>query len=156
MRYFTPWCRPRHVEEYYLPRMIREIVGRTKVPFGDAIISARDTCVGAETCEELFTPDSPHNHMGLNGVEVFLNSSGSHHELRKLDTRVNLIREATRKNGGIYLYSNQQGGDGSNLYYDGCAMIIVNGEVVAQGSQFSLNDVEVITAVCVSICAYVL
>ncbi|KAI9784269.1 MAG: glutamine-dependent NAD(+) synthetase [Geoglossum umbratile] len=36
--------------------------------------------------------------------------------------------------------------DGDRLYYDGCAMILVNGEVVAQGSQFSLNDVEVVTA----------
>lgn len=35
--------------------------------------------------------------MGLNGVEIFTNSSGSHHELRKLHTRVNLILEATRK-----------------------------------------------------------
>jgi len=32
------------------------------------------------------------------------------------------------------------------LYYDGCALIAVNGEIVAQGSQFSLNDVEVVTA----------
>ena len=38
------------------------------------------------------------------------------------------------------------GCDGDRLYYDGSAMIIVNGDVVAQGSQFSLNDVEVITA----------
>ena len=28
----------------------------------------------------------------------------------------------------------------------GCSMIIVNGNIVAQGSQFSLNDVEVVTA----------
>ena len=83
---------------------------------------------------------------GFNGVEIFTNSSGSHHELRKLNTRVNLILEATRKAGGIYLYANQQGCDGDRLYYDGCAMIIINGEVVAQGSQFSLNDVEVVTA----------
>lgn len=147
MRYFTPWQHPRLVEDYYLPRRIREIVGRIKVPFGDAVISTRDTCVGTETCEELFTPDSPHNHMGLNGVEIFLNSSGSHHELRKLNTRISLIQEATRKNGGVYLYSNQQGCDGDRLYYDGCATIIVNGEIVAQGSQFSLKDVEVVTAV---------
>lgn len=52
----------------------------------------------------------------------------------------------TNQAGGIYLYSNQQGCDGDRLYYDGCAMIIVNGRVVAQGSQFSLNDVEVVTA----------
>ncbi len=48
--------------------------------------------------------------------------------------------------GGIYLYANQQGCDGDRLYYDGCAMIVVNGRVVAQGSQFSLQDVEVVTA----------
>lgn len=48
--------------------------------------------------------------------------------------------------GGVYLYANQQGCDGDRLYYDGCAMIAVNGEIIAQGSQFSLNDVEVVTA----------
>jgi len=32
------------------------------------------------------------------------------------------------------------------LYYDGCAMIALNGQIVAQGSQFSLNDVEVVAA----------
>lgn len=46
---------------------------------------------------------------GLNGVEIFTNSSGSHHSLRKLDERIALISEATRKNGGVYLYSNQIG-----------------------------------------------
>jgi len=35
--------------------------------------------------------------MGLDGVEIITNSSGSHHELRKLHTRVNLIKEATTK-----------------------------------------------------------
>jgi NAD+ synthase (glutamine-hydrolysing) len=96
--------------------------------------------------EELFTPDSPHNHMSLDGVEIITNSSGSHFTLRKLETRLQLIIEATKKSGGVYLYSNQRGCDGDRLYYDGCAMILVNGEVVAQGSQFSLNDVEVIIA----------
>lgn len=48
--------------------------------------------------------------------------------------------------GGAYLYANQQGCDGDRLYYDGCAMIAMNGHIVAQGSQFSLNDVEVVTA----------
>ncbi|OJJ45840.1 hypothetical protein ASPZODRAFT_143717 [Penicilliopsis zonata CBS 506.65] len=146
MRYFTPWERPQHVEEYYLPRIIQKLQGAVKVPFGDAVISTPDTCLGAETCEELFTPDGPHSKMGLNGVEIFTNSSGSHHNLRKLDQRVSLILEATRKSGGIYLYSNLKGCGGERLYYDGCSMVVVNGEVVAQGSQFSLDDVEVVTA----------
>ncbi|KAL0077567.1 hypothetical protein J3Q64DRAFT_1768272 [Phycomyces blakesleeanus] len=145
LRLFTPWM-PKKVEEYYLPRMIQKITNQTTVPFGDAVISTLDTCIGCETCEELFTPDSPHINMGLDGVEIFTNSSGSHHELRKLHTRVELMKAATQKVGGVYLYANQQGCDGDRLYYDGCAMILVNGKIVAQGTQFSLNDVEVVTA----------
>lgn len=84
--------------------------------------------------------------MSLNGVAIFTNSSGSHHELRKLDTRIQLLLEATRKAKGIYVYANQQGADGSREYYDGSAMIMVNGQLIAQSSQFGLQDVEVITA----------
>ncbi|CAI7666933.1 unnamed protein product [Penicillium palitans] len=145
-RHFTPWQRPQEVEDYYLESIVGKVTGQYKVPFGDAVISTRDTCLGLETCEELFTPNGPHVPYGLAGVEIISNSSGSHHELKKLDTRINLITQATKLSGGIYLYANQQGCDGDRLYYDGCAMIVVNGDIVAQGSQFSLNDVEVITA----------
>jgi NAD+ synthase (glutamine-hydrolysing) len=56
------------------------------------------------------------------------------------------MRTATSKGGGAYLYANQQGCDGGRLYYDGCALVMVNGETVAQASQFSVRDVEVVTA----------
>ena len=49
-RFFTPWLRPRHVEEFYLPRIMRRLMNKTKVPIGDAVISTPDTCIGAETC----------------------------------------------------------------------------------------------------------
>ncbi|KAJ5038295.1 uncharacterized protein L3040_007161 [Drepanopeziza brunnea f. sp. 'multigermtubi'] len=145
-RYFTPWRGARIVEEHYLPRLIRKINGQKTAPIGDALVSTLDTVIGCETCEELFTPNSPHIGMGLDGAEIFTNSSGSHHELRKLNTRVELIVSATLKCGGLYLYANLQGCDGDRLYYDGCALIILNGQVLAQGSQFSLEDTEVITA----------
>ncbi|CAI7898906.1 unnamed protein product, partial [Closterium sp. NIES-53] len=102
--------------------------------------------LASETCEELFTPLAPHIRAALAGAEVVGNGSGSHHELRKLGTRVGLVQSATSKAGGVYLYANQKGCDGGRLYYDGCAMVVVNGQVVAQGSQFSLADVEVVTA----------
>jgi NAD+ synthase (glutamine-hydrolysing) len=146
MRYFIPW-RPKLVEDFYLPDAIARHQGTSIVKIGDAVIQTKDTCLGAETCEELFTPRAPHIEMSLDGVEIFTNSSGSHHSLRKLDQRMSLILGATALSGGVYLYSNQQGCDGDRLYYDGCAMIVVNGKIVAQGSQFSLNDVEVVTAV---------
>lgn len=51
-----------------------------KLPFNVAFRS-----VAAEVCEELFTPQPPHAELALNGVEVFMNASGSHHQLRRLD-----------------------------------------------------------------------
>ena len=146
MRYFIPWMRPQHVEQYDLRGKMMNIKGPHMIPIGDAVISTPDTCFGAETCEELFTPRAPHIDMSLNGVEVITNSSGSHHTLRKLHQRLQLILEATRKSGGVYLYANQIGCDGDRLMYDGSALIAVNGQVVAQGSQFSLKEVEVLTA----------
>src|SRR5262249_32145138 len=92
--------------------------------------------------------DSPHIALGLNGVEIITNSSGSHHQLRKLDQRLSLIINATQKSGGIYLYSNSSGCDADRLLFDGAPLIVVNGECVAQGSQFNTSDVEVVTAVC--------
>ncbi|GAA5990262.1 hypothetical protein JCM10908_005898 [Rhodotorula pacifica] len=146
LRWFTPWMKPKQTEEHYLPKMIADVTGQVTCPIGHAVIATQDTSIGVELCEELFTPAAPHIDMALDGVEIFTNSSGSHHELRKLSTRINLIKEATLKSGGLYLYSNQQGCDGDRLYYDGCSFITLNGQVIAQGSQFSLNEVEVVSA----------
>lgn len=77
--------------------MISEITGQVTVPFGDGVISTLDTCVGTEICEELFSVSSPHITMALDGVEIFTNGSASHHQLRKLDTRVDLVKDATSK-----------------------------------------------------------
>lgn len=102
----------------------------------------------ASQCLWLTLGLQPHIALSLAGVEIIANGSGSHHQLRKLNTRIDLVRSATTKAGGVYLYSNQKGCDGGRLYFDGCAMIWVNGELVAQGSQFEgLDEVEVLTAV---------
>lgn len=145
-RHFTPWMKPREIEQFHLPRMIQKLQGATHVAFGDCVVSTPDTCIGAETCEELFCPDPPSTQMSLDGVEIFTNSSGSHFELRKLHTRLELIQGATKKMGGCYLYANQMGCDGDRLLYDGSAMVVLNGNIVAIGSQFSLDDIQVVCA----------
>ena len=127
--------------------MIQGISQQITCPIGIAILHTQDNItIACETCEELFTPNSPHITLSLDGTDILTNGSGSHHQLRKLNTRVDLMREATNKCGGVYMYANQQGCDGGRLYYDGCAMILINGQCIGQGSQFSLKDVEVITA----------
>ncbi|KAK5061419.1 hypothetical protein LTR84_007962 [Exophiala bonariae] len=146
-RHFTAWVKPRTVETYYLEQVIRDITGQKTVPIGDAVLSTLDTSVGCETCEELFTPLNPSTNMGLNGVEVIVNSSASHAELRKLSTRLALIQNCTRKLGGVYIYANATGIDGeARMMYDGSSMVLCNGRVMSQSTQFSLKPVEVITA----------
>ena len=61
--------------------------------------------------------------------------------------RLELIANSTRKLGGIYIYANATGVDGeARMLHDGSSMVIQNGEVLAQGSQFSLAPVEVTVA----------
>jgi NAD+ synthase (glutamine-hydrolysing) len=101
-RWFTEWKR-QDVEVFTLPRSIRALTGQHSCPIGNAVLECDDTTIGAETCEELFTPHSPHIEMTLNGVEIIANGSGSHHQLRKLEIRLALIRNAMSKAGGAYL-----------------------------------------------------
>jgi NAD+ synthase (glutamine-hydrolysing) len=148
-RYFTAYRRNPHQprEELLLPKLAQEALGQRTVPFGLGFVQTNDGVrLGCESCEELWTPQSTHIDLALRGVEIIGNGSGSHHELRKLDQRLELMMSATRKCGGIYLYANQRGCDGGRLYYDGGAIIVSNGKLLAQAPQFKIQDVQVITA----------
>lgn len=57
MRYFTPWTRRGETDEHELPRMVEEITKQRLVPFGDAVVATKDSVIGVELCEELFTPN---------------------------------------------------------------------------------------------------
>lgn len=145
-RWFSWWKRIRQVEDYYLPRMISKVTNQEVVPFGDAVIATKDTCIGFEICEELWNPRSPHISMALDGVEIICNSSGGYTELRKAYILVDLVKCATRKAKGCYVFSNLRGCDGQRVYFNGCSCIALNGEIVSRSKQFSLEDVEVIVA----------
>ncbi|KAM4058114.1 carbon-nitrogen hydrolase [Hirsutella rhossiliensis] len=146
-RHFTAWVKERQVEAYKLHQVVKDVTGQKTVPIGDFILETPDTSVTCETCEELFVPRNPSIFTGLNGAEIILNSSASHAELRKLEKRLNLISNSTRSNGGLYVYANATGVDGeARMLFDGSSMIIQNGEVLAQSSQFSLAPVEVTVA----------
>lgn len=147
-RFFTGWdSSKKNLEDHPLSDVLRKVTGQKTVPMGLGILALEETMLASEICEELWTARSPHINLFLSGVEIVTNGSGSHHELRKLDSRLNLMKNATGKCGGIYVYSNHRGCDGNRLYFDGSSLICCNGELLAQASQFSLNDVEVITAV---------
>ena len=145
-RWFTAWTKKRETEEFYLPRIIQSITKQAKIPFGDAVLSLQDTVIGYEICEELWNPLSSHIDMSLDGVEIFVNGSGSYMELRKAYVSVELVKSATAKCGGIYLFSNLRGCDGERVYFNGCSSLTLNGNIVGRTAQYGIDEVEVATA----------
>jgi NAD+ synthase (glutamine-hydrolysing) len=38
MRWFTPWAKPKHVEDFILPDLIIKVSGQTRTVIGDAVL----------------------------------------------------------------------------------------------------------------------
>jgi NAD+ synthase (glutamine-hydrolysing) len=137
---------PTPTANYTLPELIANAQGSTTVPFGDATISSMGMSIGTLTYDDLVARKSPQKAISKRNPAIHTVSAANDHHLGAFSSRFFELQEACRETGGIFLYANQRGCDGDRIYYEGCAMILVNGELVAQGSQFSLQDVETITA----------
>ena len=145
-RWFTAWKQGTNLHEFFLPDAIRELTGQKLVPFGTALLRSEDGyIIGSECCEELWGPLPTSTTLFLQGAHVVVNISGSYFTFGKIRRRVDLLKSAT-KNGGIYMYANAQGCDGARVYFDGGSMIAMNGNVLCMGSQYSLKEIEVMTA----------
>jgi len=148
-RWFTGWAKSRiqNLEDCVLPEYIQDITKQKYAKIGVAIIESFDgTTIASEICEELFTPETPNIMLGLEGVDIISNGSGSHFELGKRERRHQLIAEATKKNGGAYLYSNLVGCDGNRMVFDGNSMVYVNGKLIVCGEHLTWYDVETVIA----------
>lgn len=94
--------------------------------------------------------------MSLDGVEIISNGSGSYMELRKAFVTVDLVKSATFKSGGAYLFSNLRGCDGQRVYFNGCSCIAVNGDIIGRTQQYSLIDVvSVFCEFYIDSCSYI-
>ena len=140
VRWFTAW--PINKYETYSYTIDDKI---QTTPIGVAILDCNNVLIAAEICEELWVPDSINSKLYLNGVDIILNGSGSHYEYGKLQKRLDLIKNATKKSGGAYIYSNLEGCDGERLYFDGGSIIAMNGNIINIEDQFDMVDIKVMT-----------
>jgi predicted amidohydrolase/NH3-dependent NAD+ synthetase len=148
-RWFTGWHKDKlgMLEDHVLPEEIQMITNQKSVKFGVGIIETADgRTIASEVCEELFTAESLNILLGLEGVEIISNGSGSHFQMGKQQRRHKLIEEASKKNGGVYMYSNLLGCDGNRLVFDGNGMIYMNSQLLAVGEHLSFQEVEIVTA----------
>lgn len=144
-RWFTAWSK-NYLEDFYFDdnsdvNFIKDVGA---IPFGVGIINCNGILIGAEICEELWVADNIGGKMFLSGVDILINSSGSHYEKGKQEEkREVLIKATTRKSGGVYIYSNLEGCDGERLYFDGGSIIALNGDIKAVANRYLLNDIDV-------------
>lgn len=146
-RYFTAWTKGFQIYDFLIPDFISKRNGQTNCKFGVGIIKFDDMTYAPEICEELWIPYSPSIDFAMAGCEIIGNSSGSHFQIGKQERRYELIMESSKKNGGLFIYSNLVGCDGGRLYFDGGSIIALNGKLIEQGKRFILNEVEVKFAV---------
>lgn len=144
-RYFTAWSKYlESVDTFILPKFVANRLEQTTCSFGVCIIAYRDVSYTPQMWEELWVPYSPAINFSNEGCEIIGNSSACHFQIAKHKRRYDLIVESSKKNGGLYIYSNLVGCDGGRLYFDGGSFIILNGKILEQGQRFFFDDIEVV------------
>ncbi|VDM00213.1 unnamed protein product [Schistocephalus solidus] len=150
-RWFTAWNHANKLRQYLLPEIITTVTPLKQkfAPFGCPLLrfstcSSDSLLLGLETCEELWVSVPPHVAYAQASVDIVMNASASHHELRKLENRVRLVQSASTK-GLAYAFTNLVGCDGGRACYDGGAIVAVNGSVICLGSRFGLDEVQTTT-----------
>ncbi|KAH7061801.1 glutamine-dependent NAD(+) synthetase [Paraphoma chrysanthemicola] len=145
-RYFTAWDPRTQIDDFKPPCTNAERFGNGIVPFGNAVLQSVGLLIGVYFHDELGMKPHPTVTMARDGASLHIVSAASHHILGGLHSRFSELQSIAKKSSGILLYSNQHGCDGNRLYYDGCSMVFSNGNLISQGPQFSIKDVEVTTA----------
>ncbi|MDY0167172.1 MAG: NAD(+) synthase [Thermoguttaceae bacterium] len=137
-RWFKPW-----------PQGVRDLVNISGEPYpiGDLVFDCGGIRIGFEICEDAWVAARPGGGMAPHGVDVILNPSASHFAFGKFEVRKRLVLEGSRAFSTSYVYSNLLGNEAGRIIYDGGALIASAGRLMAQGSRFSYQPVEVITAV---------
>ena len=144
MRYFVAW-RGSGTEDFRLPEIIRNVNGQKTVPIGLILFRTLETAFGVEICEDMWVSDNPHVQLYLQGAELVFNSSASHFSIKKYWSRRLLASGASSKYGGLYGFCNAHGCDGDRLYFEGETLFALNGQLVAMGEMFALEDIKVLT-----------
>ena len=114
-----------------------------KIPFGDLVVDLEDQKIGFEICEDAWVTDRPANFFKERGVTIIINPSASHFALRKYSTRLALMRQGSKESQSVYIFANQLGNEAGRAIYDGDALILVRGTVVAATTRFSFQDYSV-------------
>ncbi len=128
-RYFAPWPHGRFTE-YRGPdgvcaplgTQLFELPGLGRVAF--------------EICEDAWKGIRPGSIYALAGAEILLNPSASWFSIGKHQVRRRLVRQISREDHCVYLYTSLLGCDATRLIFDGSLFIASNGRIEGEGRRF--------------------
>ena len=93
-----------HEKRWFSPGIKASIIYKTvplfdrEIPFGNLIFEFGEVKMGIEICEDLWAPVSPGTILALNGANLIVNVSASNDYLNKDIDRLNIVKEASRRN----------------------------------------------------------
>lgn len=123
-------------------------VGGQAVPVGSGLVftTADGVTIGAELCEDLWSPLPPSTLLALNGAEIILNLSASNELIAKREYRQELIRQQSARCLCGYVYVSAGTGEStSDLVFSGHSMAAQCGGVLKENETY-LEDDYLLTA----------
>ncbi len=115
-------------------------------PIGDLLFDVGTVRIGFEICEDAWVGSRPGSGLAARGADLILNPSASHFAFGKHQVRRRFVIEGSRAFFVTYCYANLVGNEAGRAIYDGDAMIAHGGRLVATGSRFTFEDMQLTTA----------
>lgn len=111
------------------------------VPLGTGLlfrsVEMPECVIGAELCEDLWTPCPPSVRLAQAGATLILNPSASDEVIGKAPYRRELVKSQSARLLCAYVYADAGEGESStDLIYTGHSLIAENGTVLAEAKQF--------------------
>lgn len=122
-----------------MQNMLIDYAGQQDIPFGTHILVAHDgMTVGAEICEDLWTPIPPSSLLAMAGADVIVNLSASNAIIGKQLYRRQLILQQSARCRCAYIYASAGTGESStDLAFPGYTAIAENGTMLSESDVFS-------------------
>lgn len=113
----------------------------TSVPFGTDILlqdeGMPELRIGAEICEDLWSPIPPSSYAAISGATLLVNLSASNELVNKASYRLELVKQQSARLIAGYVYSSSGVFESTtDLVFGGHLIIAENGAILAQSKRF--------------------
>lgn len=136
-RWFSGWVRGR-VEEFTAP-------DGSRIPIGSMLFDAPGLGrFAVEICEDGWKGLRPGSVYALAGAQVVVNPSASWFVLGKQGVRRRMVRQISREDHTVYVYTSLLGCDATRLVFDGSTLIAHAGELLGEGPRFVFDADHVV------------